>query len=102
MYSHLYAGPQPAHPVDAFVCKQAENVCRRPGPKLYVREFLLVSGCAHPHHRVVKYLGLLALANIMKHHPKAVAEHRDLVLRCLEDEDVTIRLRALDLLEGEL
>ncbi|PRP80441.1 delta adaptin [Planoprotostelium fungivorum] len=48
----------------------------------------------------LKYLGLLALNNIMKVHPKAVAEHRDLVLRCLEDADMTIRLRALDLLEG--
>ncbi len=48
----------------------------------------------------LKYLGLLALNNIMKIHPKAVAEHRDLVLACLDDEDVTIRLRALDLLTG--
>lgn len=48
----------------------------------------------------LKYLGLLALNNIMKIHPKAVAEHRDLVLNCLEDEDTSIRLRALDLLEG--
>jgi AP-3 complex subunit delta-1 len=36
----------------------------------------------------------------MKIHPKAVAEHRDLVVNCLDDEDITIRLRALDLLEG--
>eukprot|EP01114_Cavostelium_apophysatum_P002110 TRINITY_DN1183_c0_g1_i5.p1 TRINITY_DN1183_c0_g1~~TRINITY_DN1183_c0_g1_i5.p1 ORF type:complete len:1154 (-),score=375.58 TRINITY_DN1183_c0_g1_i5:267-3728(-) len=48
----------------------------------------------------LKYLGLLALNNIMKIHPKAVAEHRDLVLNCLEDQDTSIRLRALDLLEG--
>jgi AP-3 complex subunit delta-1 len=51
---------------------------------------------------LVKYLGLLALNNIMKIHPKAVAEHRDLVLNCLEDQDTSIRLRALDLLEGIL
>jgi AP-3 complex subunit delta-1 len=48
----------------------------------------------------VKYLGLIALNNIMKINPKAVAEHRDLVLNCLDDDDVSIRLRALDLLEG--
>ena len=48
----------------------------------------------------VKYLGLLALYNIMKVHPKAVGEHRDLVIKCLDDPDVTIRLRALDLLSG--
>ncbi|KAN0032095.1 hypothetical protein ACTFIV_005970 [Dictyostelium citrinum] len=48
----------------------------------------------------LKYLGLLALNNIMKIHPKAVSEHRDLVLSCLEDDDISIRLRALDLLPG--
>eukprot|EP01087_Luapelamoeba_hula_P001795 TRINITY_DN1159_c0_g1_i1.p1 TRINITY_DN1159_c0_g1~~TRINITY_DN1159_c0_g1_i1.p1 ORF type:complete len:1290 (+),score=270.56 TRINITY_DN1159_c0_g1_i1:148-4017(+) len=48
----------------------------------------------------LKYLGLLALYNIMKVHPKAVAEHRDLIIKCLDDPDVTIRLRALDLLTG--
>lgn len=48
----------------------------------------------------VKYLGLVALNNIMQTHPKAVAEHRDTVLNCLDDEDVSIRMRALDLLEG--
>lgn len=48
----------------------------------------------------MKYLGLIALNNIMKINPKAVAEHRDLVLNCLDDDDVSIRLRALDLLEG--
>ena len=36
----------------------------------------------------------------MKIHPKAVAEHRDLVITCLDDEDTTIRMRALDLIEG--
>ena len=32
--------------------------------------------------------------------PKAVQEHKDTVLACLDDEDVTIRLRALDLIIG--
>ena len=48
----------------------------------------------------LKYLGLVALGNIMKVHPKAVAEHGDVILACLEDEDATIRARALDLLSG--
>jgi AP-3 complex subunit delta-1 len=33
----------------------------------------------------LKYLGLVALGNIMSIHPKAVAEHRDLILACLDD-----------------
>lgn len=48
----------------------------------------------------LKYLGLVALGNIMKVHPKAVAEHGDVILACLEDEDATIRARALELLSG--
>jgi len=50
--------------------------------------------------QTVKYLGLLALYNIMQAHPKAVTEHRDMVIWCLDDEDITIRQRALDLLTG--
>lgn len=36
----------------------------------------------------------------MKSYPKAVAEHKELVLRCLADDDVTIRTKALELLTG--
>ena len=36
----------------------------------------------------------------MRSHPRVVAEHKDLVLQCLTDEDITIRLRALELLTG--
>ena len=48
----------------------------------------------------VKYLGLLAMAKILKTHPKTVQSHKDLVLQCLDDKDESIRLRALDLLYG--
>lgn len=48
----------------------------------------------------LKYLGLVGLVNLMKSNPRVVAEHRELVLQCLTDEDVTIRTRALELLCG--
>ena len=48
----------------------------------------------------LKYLGLVALSEIMQTHPKAVTEYRDLVLWCLDDEDQTIRSRALALVTG--
>eukprot|EP00629_Pelagomonadales_sp_RCC1024_P017098 CAMPEP_0119271636 /NCGR_PEP_ID=MMETSP1329-20130426/8147_1 /TAXON_ID=114041 /ORGANISM="Genus nov. species nov., Strain RCC1024" /LENGTH=615 /DNA_ID=CAMNT_0007271687 /DNA_START=221 /DNA_END=2065 /DNA_ORIENTATION=- len=48
----------------------------------------------------LKYLGLVGLVELMKSHPKAVVEHRELVLLCLTDDDVTIRTRALELLAG--
>ena len=46
----------------------------------------------------LKYLGLLGLHRLMRKHPRVVTELRDLVLSCLQDEDVTIRMRALDLI----
>lgn len=48
----------------------------------------------------LKYLGLVGLADLMKSHPRVVIDHRDLILGCLGDEDVTIRTRALELLSG--
>lgn len=44
--------------------------------------------------------GLVGFVNLMRSHPRAVAEHRALVLACLSDDDVTIRTRALELLSG--
>ncbi|OXA50499.1 AP-3 complex subunit delta-1 isoform X2 [Folsomia candida] len=48
----------------------------------------------------LKYLGLLAMSKILTTHPKSVQTHKDLVMRCLDDKDESIRLRALDLLYG--
>lgn len=53
----------------------------------------------HPDQNL-KYLGLVAMAGIMQTYPKGVAEHRDLILTCLEDDDTTIRMRALQLITG--
>ncbi|VDN34871.1 unnamed protein product [Gongylonema pulchrum] len=40
------------------------------------------------------------MGRILQTHPKAVQAHKDIVLRCLDDRDESIRLRALDLLYG--
>ncbi|CAG8600370.1 6034_t:CDS:10, partial [Acaulospora colombiana] len=48
----------------------------------------------------VKYVGLLALAKILPTHPRLVSEHRDIILKCIDDPDISIRLRALDLVVG--
>lgn len=50
--------------------------------------------------RLVKYLGLLGLHKLLQKQPRVVAEHKDLILACLNDEDVTIRMRALDLISS--
>lgn len=48
----------------------------------------------------LKYLGLVGLINLMKINPLVAVEHRDLVLQCLSDGDMTIKSRALELLAG--
>lgn len=48
----------------------------------------------------VKYLGLLGLHKLMQKQPRVVSEYKDLVIECLKDEDISIRVRALDLLTG--
>ncbi|GBG30420.1 AP-3 complex subunit delta [Hondaea fermentalgiana] len=48
----------------------------------------------------LKYLGLVGLVNLMRSHPRVVAEHKEMVLQCLMDDDVTVRMRALELLTG--
>uniref|UniRef100_A0A7S3Y2N8 AP-3 complex subunit delta n=1 Tax=Heterosigma akashiwo TaxID=2829 RepID=A0A7S3Y2N8_HETAK len=48
----------------------------------------------------LKYLGLVALSELMKSHPREAVGHKDNILKCLNDEDVTIRTRALELLTG--
>ncbi len=48
----------------------------------------------------LKYLGLVGLVSLQASNPKAVVEHRALILQCLCDDDVTIRSRALSLLTG--
>lgn len=46
----------------------------------------------------VKYVALLALQKIVQPHPYLVSLHQDVILGCLDDLDISIRLRALDLL----
>lgn len=45
----------------------------------------------------LKYLGLLSMKKLIQAHPHLALEHRDNVLDCLEDEDIGIRMRALEL-----
>lgn len=48
----------------------------------------------------LKYLGLVGLGNLMESHPYVVNEHQEVILECLTGDDVTIRMRALDLITG--
>lgn len=48
----------------------------------------------------LKYIALLALVKIVPSHPHLVAEHQRLVLASVSDNDMSIRMRALDLLSA--
>jgi AP-3 complex subunit delta-1 len=48
----------------------------------------------------VKYIALLALVKIVPSHPHLVAEHQDMILASINDDDMSIRLRALDLISA--
>lgn len=44
-----------------------------------------------------KYVALSTFASIIKQHPNSVARHRNTIVDCLKDADVSIRTRALEL-----
>jgi len=48
----------------------------------------------------VKYVALLAFEKIVQSHPHLVSLHQDVILECIDDADISIRMRALDLVVG--
>ncbi|KAA8892884.1 adaptin N terminal region-domain-containing protein [Sphaerosporella brunnea] len=48
----------------------------------------------------LKYVGLIALTKLVKTHAHLVCQHHDVVLDCIDDEDISIRYRALELVVG--
>ena len=49
---------------------------------------------------VVKYVALLAFNKIVKSHPHLISMQQDVIIGCIDDPDVSIRLQALDLGAG--
>lgn len=45
----------------------------------------------------LKYLGLVSMRRLIQAHPHLALEHRDNILDCLDDADIGIRMRALEL-----
>jgi len=48
----------------------------------------------------VKYVALLAFNRIVTSHPFLVAQQEDVILECIDSPDITIRIKALDLVQG--
>lgn len=49
---------------------------------------------------IVKYIALLAMVKIVPSHPHLVAEYQDTIMKSVNDQDVSIRMRALDLVSA--
>lgn len=45
----------------------------------------------------MKYIALLAMVKIVPSHPDLVAEYQDTILASVDDQDISIRMRALEL-----
>lgn len=60
-----------------------------------LRAMLVVEGDPN-----LRYVALLAFAKITSSHADLVAQHQDVILECIDDPDISIRTRALDLVVG--
>ncbi|KAF1949619.1 Adaptor protein complex AP-3 delta subunit [Byssothecium circinans] len=60
-----------------------------------LRGMMVIEGDAN-----LKYVALLAFDKIVRSHPKLVSQQQDVILECIDDPDISIRMRALDLVVG--
>ncbi|EOA80747.1 uncharacterized protein SETTUDRAFT_143720 [Exserohilum turcica Et28A] len=72
---------------------EGEEVARLCVGKL--RGMMIIEGDAN-----LKYVALLAFEKIVRSHPYLVAQQQDVILECIDDPDISIRMRALDLVVG--
>lgn len=56
--------------------------------------------CSKSHQNTVKYVALLAFEKIVRSHSHLVSQQQDVILECIDDPDISIRMRALDLVVG--
>ncbi|KAK0728392.1 adaptin N terminal region-domain-containing protein [Lasiosphaeria miniovina] len=60
-----------------------------------LRGMIMMNGDAN-----LKYVALLAFNRIVVTHPFLVAQQEDVIMECIDSEDITIRIKALDLVQG--
>ncbi|ETN38993.1 uncharacterized protein HMPREF1541_07035 [Cyphellophora europaea CBS 101466] len=48
----------------------------------------------------LKYVALLAFNRIVSSHPQLVSEQQDVIMACLDDPDISIKMQALELVSG--
>ncbi|KAK3048134.1 AP-3 complex subunit delta [Extremus antarcticus] len=72
---------------------ESDDIARLCVKKL--RAMLVVEGDPN-----LRYVALLAFAKITTSHADLVSQHQDVILECIDDADISIRTRALDLVVG--
>ncbi|KAH7131933.1 adaptin N terminal region-domain-containing protein [Dendryphion nanum] len=72
---------------------EGEEVARLCVGKL--RGMMVIEGDAN-----LKYVALLAFDKIVRSHPHLVSQQQDVILECIDDPDISIRMLALDLVVG--
>ncbi|KAF2876105.1 armadillo-type protein [Massariosphaeria phaeospora] len=72
---------------------EGEEVARLCVGKL--RGMMVIEGDAN-----LKYVALLAFEKIVRSHRNLVSKQQDVILECIDDPDISIRMRALDLVVG--
>ncbi|KAF2794032.1 Adaptor protein complex AP-3 delta subunit [Melanomma pulvis-pyrius CBS 109.77] len=60
-----------------------------------LRGMMVIEGDAN-----LKYVALLAFDKIVRSHSHLVSQQQDVILECIDDPDISIRMRALDLVVG--
>ncbi|CAJ2507862.1 Uu.00g090480.m01.CDS01 [Anthostomella pinea] len=60
-----------------------------------LRSMIMIDGDAN-----LKYVALLAFNKIVITHPWLVAQQEDVILECIDSTDISIRIKALDLVQG--
>lgn len=48
----------------------------------------------------MKYIALLAMVKIVPAHPYLVADYQDMIMSSVNDQDISIRMRSLDLISA--
>jgi AP-3 complex subunit delta-1 len=72
---------------------EGEEVARLCAGKL--RKMMVIEGDTN-----LKYVALLVMEKLVRSHPHLVWEQQDVILECIDDPDISIRMRALDLVVG--
>ena len=83
-------------------CKKADGSMHSSVPSIVDLCGKTLRSFAEDSDQNLKYLGLVGFGSLMLSHPRilSASDYRPLILACLSDHDVTIRSRALDLLNG--